>query len=104
MNTKYIIVNSLKLKNLYEACKNNKELTKYFQDLFTDCSEVVKTKSIKSTLTDIVSSQTIAKNTMTCPDCKGHLVITDPNLLLLSMPPQQKVHCNKCSYEGFIQV
>ena len=39
-----------------------------------------------------------------CPVCKGKLVPTIPDLLLLSDPPQKEMYCIQCNYKGFRQV
>lgn len=39
-----------------------------------------------------------------CPACGDELVLSEPGVLLLSFPPQQKVHCQTCKYKNTIVV
>ena len=37
-----------------------------------------------------------------CPACGDELVLSEPGVLLLSFPPQRKVHCQTCKYKNTI--
>ena len=37
-----------------------------------------------------------------CPQCGDELKLTEPGVVLLSYPPQKKVHCNTCKYKNSI--
>ncbi len=40
-------------------------------------------------------------NGIAWPECGEELYDSDPNNVLLSLPPQKKVHCSKCDYFGY---
>ena len=37
-----------------------------------------------------------------CPLCSSEMVYDDPNVLLLTYPPKQKVHCKKCDRTDYV--
>lgn len=39
-----------------------------------------------------------------CPECKGRLSDTEPNVTHMSNPPKKRVHCLDCEYKGFLNV
>lgn len=39
-------------------------------------------------------------NGIACPECGAELVDTEPDVTLLSAPPQKKVRCSQCAYSG----
>jgi hypothetical protein len=41
-------------------------------------------------------------NKITCPECNGELVDTNPMIILTSHPAQKEVNCLKCEYKGYI--
>jgi hypothetical protein len=40
------------------------------------------------------------KNGIACPKCGCELLDSNPNLMLLTNPPQFRVHCSSCDYHG----
>lgn len=39
-------------------------------------------------------------NGIACPECGKELMDTDPDRMLLTAPPQFRVHCTACEYSG----
>jgi hypothetical protein len=39
-------------------------------------------------------------NGIACPECGEELMDTNPNEMLLTAPPQFRVHCPSCEYSG----
>ena len=39
-------------------------------------------------------------NGIACPECGEELLDTNPDTMLLSAPPQFRVHCSSCAYTG----
>jgi DNA-directed RNA polymerase subunit RPC12/RpoP len=37
-----------------------------------------------------------------CPHCGDEMFYTEPGVILLSYPPQKKVHCKTCKYHTTI--
>lgn len=46
-----------------------------------------------------VAAQTVKGNGIACPDCGGEMVDLDDRILL-SSPPQIRVHCEACGFTG----
>jgi hypothetical protein len=40
-------------------------------------------------------------NGIECPECKGELYDTQPNMVLASYPPMKNVGCLRCKYSGY---
>lgn len=39
-------------------------------------------------------------NGIECPNCKHELLDDDTGMVLLSSPPQIRIHCVECNYRG----
>jgi hypothetical protein len=42
----------------------------------------------------------LVRNGIACPNCGEGLVDSNPNMMLLSNPPQFHIHCPSCNYHG----
>jgi hypothetical protein len=40
------------------------------------------------------------RNGLACPECGNELADSNPNMMLLSNPPQFRIHCPSCDYHG----
>ena len=39
-------------------------------------------------------------NGIACPDCGQELVDSNPGVVLTSLPPQMRIHCQGCDFKG----
>jgi hypothetical protein len=48
-----------------------------------------------------LSEQTkLRRNGIACPECGAELYDVQDNMILLSHPPQYRIHCLSCNYHG----
>lgn len=40
-------------------------------------------------------------NGIACPHCESELLDSYPEVMLSSIPPQKKIHCEKCDFKGY---
>lgn len=40
-------------------------------------------------------------NGIACPDCGSELLDINPNVVAMSLPPQYRIECSRCSYKGY---
>jgi len=50
---------------------------------------------------DIFGSNEPHINGLACPECGAELFDSEPIMTLASYPPQKKIHCNNCEYNGY---
>jgi ribosomal protein S27E len=60
-------------------------------------SEHNREKSLQWQWQSAVNSQL---NGIACPECGQELLDTNPDQVLLTAPPQFRVHCSSCDYTG----
>ena len=60
-------------------------------------SEHNREKSLQWQWQSAVNSQ---PNGIACPECGQELLDTNPDQVLLTAPPQFRVHCSSCDYTG----
>lgn len=54
----------------------------------------------KGRMTERLQMTAPRKNGIACPKCGAEMIDTNPDLSLLSNPPQKKIHCSDCGHRA----